>query len=40
MLDCVKPTADSLLGDVPDLDANKLNEIAYDREKWKTLSPS
>ncbi len=40
LLNCVKPTRDSLFGDVADLYPNKAIEIAYDREKWKSLRPS
>ncbi len=38
LMNCVRPTpADSLFGDVPDLDSRKAAEIAKDREKWKSL---
>ncbi len=37
LMNCVKPTPDSLFGDVPDLDSGKAAEIAKDREKWKSF---
>ncbi len=40
LMNCVKPTTDSLFGDVPDLDSGKAAEIAKDREEWKSLRPS
>ncbi len=33
LMNCVRPTPDSLFGDVPDLDSGKAAEIAKDREK-------
>ncbi len=39
-MNCVRPTPDSLFGDVPDLDSRKAAEIAKDREKWKSIRPS
>ncbi len=39
-MNCVRPTPDSLFGDVLDLDSRKAAEIAKDREKWKSLRPS
>ncbi len=32
-MNCVRPTSDSLFGDVPDLDSRKAAEIAKDWEK-------
>ncbi len=40
LMNCVRPTPDSLFGDVPDRDSRKAAEIAKDREKWKSLRPS
>ncbi len=39
-MNCVRPTTDSLFGDVPDLDSTKAAEIAKHREKWKILRRS
>ncbi len=39
-MNCVRPTLDSLFGDVTDLDSTKAAEIAKGREKWKSLRPS
>ncbi len=39
LMNCVKPTPDSIFGD-PDLDSRKAAELAADREKWKILRPS
>ncbi len=36
----VKPTLDSLFGDVPDLDGRKAVELTADREEWKGLRSS
>ncbi len=36
----VRPTPDSLFGDVPDLDSRKASEIPKGREKWKSLRSS
>ncbi len=40
LMNCVRPTPDSLFGDVPDRDSRNADEIADDREKWKSLWPS
>ncbi len=32
-MNCVRPTPDSLFGDVPDLDSRKAAETVKDREK-------
>ncbi len=39
-MNCVRPTLESLFGDVPDVDSRKAAEIAKDREKRKSFSPS
>ncbi len=39
LMNCVRPTPDSLFDDVPDLDSRKTGEIAKDMEKWKSLRP-
>ncbi len=36
LMNCVRPTPDSLFGDVPDLDGRNAAEIAKEREKWKS----
>ncbi len=36
-IDCVKPTPDSIFGDVPDLLSREAAELAAEREKWKPL---
>ncbi len=36
LINCVKPTPDSLFGDIQELDSRKAVEIAADREKWKS----
>ncbi len=40
LMSCVKPTPDSIFGDVPDLDSRKAAELAVGREKWKSLRSS
>ncbi len=40
LMNCARPTPDSLFGDVPDLDSKKAPEIAMEREKLKSLRPS
>ncbi len=35
LMNCVRPTPDSLFGDTPDRDNRKASEITTDREKWK-----
>ena len=40
LLHCVKPTAESLFSDVPDLNIDKALKIAMNRIEWKNLRPS
>ncbi len=40
LLQCVKPTAESLFGVVPDLNIDKALIIAKNRIEWKNLRPS
>ncbi len=40
LTNCVRPTPDSLFGDVPDLYITKASEIETDRENWKRLRPT
>ncbi len=41
LMNCVRPTPDSLFGDIPDLDSRKAAEIAKDRDKaFKALLTS
>ncbi len=40
LINCVKPTPDSLFGDVPELDSRNAAELAVDRDKWKSLRAS
>ncbi len=40
LMNCVRPTTDSIFGDVPDLDSRTEAEIAKDREILKSLRPS
>ncbi len=37
---CVQPTKESLDGDIPGLDVERVIEIAHDREKVKKIRPS
>ncbi len=36
-MNCVRPTLDSLFGDVPDLDSRKAADMAKNKEKWKSI---
>ncbi len=40
LMNCVRPSPDSLFGDAPELDSRKEAEISKDRENWKSLRPS
>ncbi len=40
LLSCVKPTPESIFGDVPDLNITKAILDAKNRSKWKKLRPS
>ncbi len=37
LLNCVKPNAESLFGDISNLDVEKAMEIVHDREEWNKL---